>query len=109
MSSMFGEVDISALHIGPYQFHTEFVAYVEALLTLRQQSLHMWIDDPDERSVLRHAGDDGTEGFPNAAAHGHGSDVFGHRALNFLRGIFLHCAIAGDGGKIAIGIWRGLF
>src|SRR5271157_2853070 len=99
---MFSEVNVTALYISTYQFHAEFIAYVEALLTLGEQPFHMRVDDPYECSMLCHSSDDGREYFADAAAHSHGCDMLAHRALDFLCRIFLQCAVAGNGGKVVI-------
>ena len=63
--SVAGEVNETALDAGADEFDVDLFAHVETLEPARQFSFNERLQKPDPGAVVRGAGDDGIEFFPN--------------------------------------------
>jgi hypothetical protein len=99
-----GEVYVSITNVGTDEPGFEFVAYVETLRALGEQSLNAGLKNADKDAVIGGTGDDRVEDFADAVLHGDSREAFGHLALYFSSRIFFLRAVRRDGSQLVVGI-----
>ena len=98
------EVDVPLLHVGADEFDSQFVADVESLIALSEESLDVRLEHANEGSVIGSTGDDRIEDFADAVLHRDGGQTFRHFAFHFFGRVFFLRTVCGDRGEFAVGV-----